>query len=138
MKKICLILYLMFNSIVAFAEIQPHQAIRAVIGEDSSSEAGMIAVAHGIRNRGHLNGVYGLNAVRWLNGGLKRYSGARISENIALSVYQRASKAWFKSEWTPDPTNGAQFWEGVKFKKPYWAKGMVDCGVHGANRFYKE
>lgn len=111
------------------------EAVRAIIGEDSSSYEGMYAVACAIRNRGHLKGVYGFRAVRWSNGVLKRYSGARVSEVIGPNTLHLAQKAWFESEDGYDVTGGAKHWEGTQFKTPSWAS--EDSTVIGGNRFYR-
>lgn len=140
MKSLILALACLMGSYVpAMAgQIPDDMAVRAIIGEDSSSEQGMLAVAHAIRNRGTLKGVYGLQAVRWDRGHLKRYHKGKVSEVISGDVYQLACKAWANSEDGRDITGGATHWEGVKFKRPYWAGKMVDCGVFGENRFYRD
>ena len=123
-----------------FAEvsINDEQAIRAIIGEDSNSYDGMVAVACGIRNRKSLSGVYGLKAVVWRNGELVRlHSKTRKPiEVISPELWQQASKAWNESYFGPDVVNGASHWEGKHLKQPYWAKSFKNSKVVGANRFY--
>lgn len=134
-KNVVLSLALLLIAQTAYA-FTDDEAIRAIIGEDAT-ENGQVAVAHAIRNRGTLTGVYGLRAVKWSGNGLKRYKKGIVVESITPETWQRASKAWFESAYMPDVTKGADHWEGVKFKKPYWTKGMADCGVFGENRFYR-
>lgn len=142
MKTLIVMFILTMLCGVACAEIPTDIAIRALIGEDSSSYRGMYAVACAMRNReangiDSLKNIYGAHAVRWEGGLLKRFKGKKVVEVIDGDLYQMASKAWAESEDGPDITNGADHWEGISFPKPKWASKMVDCGVFGENHFYK-
>lgn len=130
-------------------EIPADSAIRAIIGEDSSSYKGMYAVACAIRNRvrnkGTLKGVYGLRAGYWVGDDLLSLSGSKHlvrrlkhgkTEPISAELYQKASKAWHESETGPDVTHGASHWEGAKLKRPYWVGDFKRSVVVGGNRFY--
>lgn len=102
------------------------QAILAIIGEaEGEGITGMTAVACAIRNRGTLQGVYGLHAPR-----IKQHQ-------YTDSIYKIAVKAWEQSAYN-DITHGATHWEGTKFKVPYWAKHMRVTATIGSQRFYKK
>jgi len=99
------------------------QAVRAIIGEaGGEGYRGMLAVACGIRNRGSLKGVYGLYA--------------KHVDRAPKRIWELAWKAW-KESLIQDIVHGAKDWEGIKFKRPYWAKDMVITAVEGGNVFYK-
>ena len=99
-------------------------AIKAILGEARGEGfMGMYAIACAIRNRGSLKGVFGLVATM---------------EPIDAKLSDLATKAWFNSATGPDVTFGAQFWEGTKFKKPYWSKNMEKTATIGHNDFYRE
>jgi len=102
------------------AEIPDSLAIRAILGEArGEGYQGMYAVACAIRNRGNLEGVYGLEAKM---------------EPISGALYQSAAKTWFESEDGPDVTNGAKNWDGAGFPKPFWAGKVL--AVIGDQVFY--
>ena len=98
-------------------------AIRAIIGEaaDQGYE-GMLAVACGLRNRGTLKGVYGVNA--------------KHIDNEPKWVWDLALKAWKESA-TKDIVAAADHWESDKFSIPTWAKDMVVTVKIGNHVFYK-
>ena len=127
--------FLLIPSYSYSQDIPNDQAIRAIIGEDSSSYEGMYAVACAIRNRGTLKGVYGLKAIRWSEGSLKRFKGTREVETISAETFHQASKAWFSSESGIDVTKGATHWE-MKSSFPWWAKSMTVTLILN-NVFYK-
>lgn len=80
----------------AHAQVDDQQAIQALIGEAiGQSDEELRAHAHAIRNRGNLNGVYGLRSWR---------------KHDSEQAWQRASKAWYTSEYMQDNTNGANHW----------------------------
>lgn len=128
----CLVLaigLLMFSCQAAHA-YSDEQAILAVIGEaENQGYQGMKAIACGIRNRGTLKGVYGLNSPR-----VKKH---KYSENTAA----QAMVAWETSD-DPDQCRflgGADHWENVKaFGKPTWASEMVETYRYKDHVFYKE
>lgn len=123
--KTVIILFLMCS--VSFAaEIPKSRFIDAIIGEaESGGLDGMRCVASAIRNRGTLKGVYGVNSPRVKN---RLYSSRTFV--LAVQAYEDSRKF--------DYSYGATFWEGVKFKTPYWAKKMKVTTVCGGNRFYKK
>jgi spore germination cell wall hydrolase CwlJ-like protein len=122
--RILLMLLIMLSS-TAYAE---QKEVLCVIGEaEGEGFEGMYAVAHGLRNRGHLKGVYGCNAPRVIN---KMYS----SKTLDL-----ARKAWADSKLGEDPTKGATLWENVvAFGKPSWYNGVEITSVIGSHTFFKE
>lgn len=100
------------------------RAVSAILGEArGEGYAGMYAVACAIRNRGHLRGVYGAG-----------YDYHRERPE----VWQKALNAWENSATGPDVTHGAADWESVDFKRPYWAKNMVQTVRIGKHIFYRE
>lgn len=108
----------------ANAEVLESKAIRAVIGEASNQGyQGMLAVACGIRNRGTLKGVYGLNA--------------KHVDSEPGWVWEMALKAWKSSE-TIDIVKGADHWENLAYGKPYWAESMTKTVKIGCHTFWKE
>lgn len=117
-------LMLLAFSPAAQAEVNPNQAILAIVGEaEDQGLIGMTAVGEAIRNRGHLKGVYGLKSPR-----LKK---------APKWVFSMARKAWEKSS-ESNLVKGAQFWESTDFKTPYWAKGMTEVAHIGKHKFYRE
>lgn len=101
--------------------IDSELAVRAIMGEArGETYRGKLAVAEAIRNRGKLSGVYGLHA--------------KFKE--PKSVWDDARKAWTESK-KSNIVNGAQFWESVDFKKPYWSRNMKQTAKIGKHVFYK-
>ena len=140
MKKIYLVLILILSCGLAGAEyygqsqvadtyqwppISEKRAIKAILGEArGGGYEAMYAVACGIRNRGTLKGVRGVNA---------------FMEPISGDLYQLASKAWHTSEDGPDVTHGGTHWENVKkFGKPRWTRKMAETAIIGDHVFYRE
>jgi len=116
---------LFFAGCAQAAAVDEDQAMRAVIGEASSEGyKGMLAVACAIRNRGTLQGVYGVKA--------------KHVDREPAWVWDLARKAWRESA-QRDITNGATHWENIQaFGKPNWAEGMIETGRIGRHVFYKE
>ena len=108
----------------AFAQIDPNQAIKAIVGEaENQGFLGMQAVAEAIRNRGTLDGVYGLKSSR-----LKK---------APKWVFMQAEKAWEASE-SSNLVKGATHWENIKaFGVPYWAKSMKKTATVKDHAFYR-
>ncbi len=104
--------------------------VKAIIGEaEGEAQEGMDTIACAIKNRGTLHGVYGL------------YS-KRVEERLySRETWNKALLALWMAE---DPQycdqliHGAQYWEGSKFKTPYWAKHMTLTAVIGNQRFYRK
>jgi len=105
-------------------EIDDNLAIRAIIGEASNQGyEGMLAVACGIRNRGHLRGVYGANAGH--------------VDNEPEWVWNLARKAWTESE--HNRIHQGTHWENIKsFGEPYWVASMDKVYEYKDHVFYKE
>ncbi len=106
-------------------------ATQAIIGEaEAEGFEGMVAIAHAIRNRGNLKGVYGLNSPRVI----KRLYNTR-------SWYE-AKAAWEASYNGYDMTNGATGWGNASdieiFKRHSWWKNCVVTAKIGNHWFYKE
>lgn len=102
--------------------------VDAIIGEaEGESYKGKLAVACAIKNRKTLRGVYGVKAPRVVN---RKYSSF---------VFVQAVKAYEESnvKGACDFIDGASFWEGTKFKTPYWAKNMVVTATIGNQRFFR-
>lgn len=95
-------------------------AISAIVGEYAQEDIfGMKLIAHAIRNRGTLKGVYGVNA--------------KHNKTESKRIWQLASLAWFESENEIDPTAGASEWRSEQdiqnhgwpegFRQTMWYKG---------------
>ena len=101
--------------------IEETQAVRAIMGEArGESLTGKIAIAEAIRNRGHLKGVYGLKA----------------NFQEPERVWNEARKAW-KESINSNLVKGADHWESTDFKKPFWAKRMIETATIGKHKFYR-
>lgn len=127
LKTLTLAVILMTNvQSAAKAQIPDALAIRAILGEaENQGYRGMLAVACGIRNRGSLKGVYGVDAKRPNTPGViqKRY-------------WDLARRAWAESK--TNRIHEADHWENiVMFGKPTWAKRMKLVCVIGDHVFYK-
>ena len=97
------------DPVYAFSDAQ---AVKAILGEASNQGyQGMLAVACGIRNRGTLQGVYGLKA--------------KHIYNEPQWVWNMAQKAWDES--LNDRIHSGTHWENIKaFGTPYWVKNMKE------------
>ena len=124
MKRSILVGLLCFSALTARGGIRDDQAVRAIIGEAANQgKTGMLAVACAIRNRGTLQGVFGLNA--------------RFVDRQPAWVWQRAREAWRQSAGT-DITGGATNWENTAaFGVPYWARSMKRTVRIGDHQFFK-
>lgn len=102
--------------------------ILCIVGEaEDQGYEGMRAIAHGIRNRGMLKGVYGCKAPRVRR---RLYS---------KNAYLQAEKAWKDSLSGKDVTFGADHWENIKqFGKPYWVSGMKETVKVKDHVFYRK
>lgn len=123
MKTTIVLLACLLCSWSAQGQISDEQAVRAIVGEASGEGyKGMLGVASAIRNRGHLRGVYGLNA--------------KHSQHESKATWDLARKAWAESA-TRDITGAATHWDNVSRKTPYWAKSMVVTIRIGRHTFYR-
>jgi len=105
------------------ATIPDNLAVKAIMGEAcGEGYKGMLAVAGAIRNRGTLQGVYGVKATH-------------IYKEPAY-VWANAKKAWKESA-KVDITKGANHWEGTDFKRPAWSMGMKITLRYKKHIFYK-
>lgn len=111
MKKFLLSFALLAAVGTSRAAIPEDQAVRAIIGEAANQGyGGMLAVACAIRNRGTLDGVYGLHS--------------KLPDQQPQWVWNLARLAWRRSQ-QRDVTHGATHWENVKaFGLPSWARNM--------------
>lgn len=111
----------------SWAAVKDADAVRAIVGEaENQGYRGMLAVAEGIRNRGHLRGVYGL----------KRDLSKTPKKRLAR-LFEQAKKAWEESKNT-NLVKGADHWENVKrFGVPSWAPKMNQITVIGDHTFYR-
>lgn len=111
-----LILFFLISIILLFlfhqdakAELNQYDrdVIRAIVGECSgegdtigAKYAAMKYVAHAIRNRGSLRGMYGLTA--------------KHVDTESQDIWLLAELAWISSANETDPTNGADSWGNKK------------------------
>ena len=124
LSRIAVVAALLFVlALWAFAE-EVDNNVRAIIGEASNQGyQGMLAVAVGIRNRGTLQGVYGVNA--------------KHIDQEPQWVWDMAEKAWAESK--DNRIHTGTHWENIKaFGEPYWVKSMVEVYRHKDHIFYKE
>lgn len=78
----------------ANAHLTSLQATTAIVGEAAASPfAVKLAVAHALKNRGSLRGVYGLTAAH--------------NHHEPAATWAEARRAWRLAATTPDNTNGA-------------------------------
>lgn len=118
------------TSITVFADfahanrIDDNLAIRAIIGEaGNQGYRGMLAVAVGIRNRGSLQGVYGLQA--------------KHVDKEPQWVFESARRAWKES--AHNHLHRGTHWENIKaFGKPKWAEKMKLVYQYKDHNFYAE
>jgi hypothetical protein len=96
--------------------------IRAAIGEAADQGYhGLLAVCVGIRNRGTLAGVYGVNA--------------KHVDNQPQRVWDLAARAWEESK--DNRIHTGYMWENIKaFGKPYWADSMEKVYEYKVHVFY--
>lgn len=129
MKILITVLFLTLGGNLYATEITDEKAIRAIIGEAENQGAdGMRAVAHAIRNRGHLGGVYGSRSARY-----------RL---CSRATRRQAEDAWKRSGYERDITNGAQYWgteaDIKKFKKERWFSRVEKTITLKDHSFFKE
>lgn len=118
-----LILFL-FSPAVTWASIDPQQAVMAIVGEAAGEPyLGKVAIAEAIRNRGNLNGVYGLARAAFISAQPKW-------------AHEDARRAWDESA-RSNLVKGADHWESVDFKTPAWAPKMICTAQIGKHRFYR-
>jgi hypothetical protein len=129
-----LLLVFMLGMIVMWApsQIKVHksypftkeQAVQCIVGESAGESFwGKIAVAEGIRNRGKLKGVFGCTNP--------------IVHNTPEKIWDDANHAWLISRFT-NLVNGADHWESIDFKTPWWAEDMIVTAQIGKHIFYKD
>lgn len=121
-----------FSSQIAYAEsFTDQQAIKAILGESrqGNNYQAMLAIAHAIRNRQSLHGVYGLRS---------------NMEPIEQQTNELAVNAWYESEHGLDITHGATHWlsdddikHGRKALTEFRFK-MVETLYISHTHFYKE
>ncbi len=118
-----LILALLMVKVARAQEIDNNSAIRAIIGEAANQGyQGMLALAVGIRNRGTLQGVYGLKA--------------KHTNKEPQWVWDLAQKAWRESRY--NHIHSGTHWENIKaFGKPKWAYAMKEVYRYKDHIFYK-
>ena len=114
-----------FKAWAVETRVDDSKAIHAILGEANNAKE-RHAIAHAIRNRGHLGGVYG------------------HMDNPSEVEYQAGCKAWYESEYTTDPTHGADHWLSdydLKHSKKHliaFRFKMVETAYIGNTHFYKE
>ena len=103
-------------------EINDNSAVRAIIGEASNQGYnGMLAIAAGIRNRGTLQGVYGLKA--------------KHIDKEPRWIWDMARKAWQESK--HNRIHSGTHWESTDFKIPKWTYNMKEVYRYKKHIFYK-
>jgi hypothetical protein len=127
---VCIIIvfaFLFFCGCAQAEGISKSKFVDAIIGEaEGEPYIGKLAVACAIRNRGTLNGVYGVNAPRVK---ARKYSSAIFVQ--AVKAYEESAK--------PEACefiDGADHWEGSAFNKPTWAYNMRETFRTKGQVFY--
>ena len=130
--KIAIIIFIILSTIGGIRdckrawgeEIDDHLAIKAIVGEASNQGyKGMLYLAIGIRNRGHLRGVYGVNA--------------KHNDSEPQWVWDLARRAWAESEY--NRFHIADHWENIEaFGKPDCFRDMVVVCKYKNHTFFKE
>lgn len=86
-KVTCMVLMmLMLSGNVHASQINDTKAIKTIIGEEENNFEGMLYVASTIRNRGKLQGAYGLHSPRV------------VKHLYSVKSYNDAKRAWILSE----------------------------------------
>ena len=112
-------------TVLSIEGCKEQQYVKAMVGEASGEGYdGMYAIACGLRNRGSLDGVYGLNS--------------KHIRSESPKTYKLARKAYRASKNGIDVTFGATHWESIDFETPYWANEMELTVQIGKHRFYKK
>ena len=112
---------------IASPAFNTYNCVRAIIGEASGEDyLGMLAVAVGLRNRGTLQGVYGLYA--------------KHIDNEPDYIWGQAAEAWIESE--RNRIHDGNYW-GSKTVDKKWvgkmeAEGFVKVYEYKNHVFYKE
>jgi len=116
-----------FSTRELFAAVSESLAVKAIMGE-ARGEAyiGKVAIGESIRNRGHLKGVYGLNA--------------KFSE--PKWVWDSATRAWHESAHTNLTKNADHWFSEEDMKKlsknpPRWFKRLEPTVKIGRHSFYR-
>lgn len=112
-------------------EIRPADAVHCILGEArGEGYDSMLAHAEAIRNRGHLQGVYGCRV------DLSK----EMSYLKARGIYANAVNAWRQSQYSKT-VFGADHWGSVKVDGKWIAKmkkaGYVQTAVVGNTAFYR-
>jgi hypothetical protein len=118
------------------SSIPDEDVLKSVLGEaEDQGEDGMKMLASALRNRGHLKGVYGHRAIIKKDGKYYR-QGKNGLRRIDPKTVMEAKKAVEESK-SKDYSNGADHWEGTRYKVPSWAKDMEVAGESKSQRFYR-
>lgn len=107
-------------------DITDEKAIRAIVGEYARNDAkGMWYMAHAIRNRGTLKGVYGFNA--------------KHNKKEPKYIWKLARDAWFSSGSQPDITKGATEWRSRDdIYRHGWPKGFMLTKYYDGVYYFKQ
>jgi hypothetical protein len=108
MKRIALIILMALAVNSAFAELDSHKVVNAVVGEAAGeSYKCKIAICAVIRTRGNLKGVYG--------------GTAKHIKSEPDWVFVQTWNAWYESD-KHDPTGGCKYWGGPMDKAYFEGK----------------
>ncbi len=124
-----LVSILFLTACISHAKDKPplnaEKAVRAIIGESANQGyRGLLATAGALRNRGTLQGVYGLNA-------------PHVDKEPAR-IWIMARRAWAESA-TNDISMGSTHWENVTaFGRPVWAAAMHKTVLVKDHQFYRK
>lgn len=131
--RIILCLLVLFLPLFVHSTEYPDNLYKGILREAADQDKrGMIAVACVVRNRfnkGMNHGLVGLRRKR-LEYFVSKQEQAKIND---------AKEAVHKvfNENHPDITYGADHFESIKFKEPWWAKTMIKTVRINEHQFYK-
>ena len=120
--KVLLLIGLLLWLVWSRLPVQPE--VKAILGESmGEGYHGMLCIASGIRNRGTLDGVYGVDNP--------------VVSLATPELIRQAKRAWRESKYNRVHTG--THWENIEaFGEPYWAKGMKTVYKHKNHTFYEE
>lgn len=126
------ILLVMASCTLAHATITDQQGINACIGEaEGEPYLGKIAISATLLNRGHIKGVYGVNAPR-----VKRHLYSQATYEACSQAWKYAKSVHGEGDWNATGWGNAN--DIAIFKRQGWFKHCVITAHIGNHYFYRE
>lgn len=128
----CILIIILMSSFVHAQCITDEQAVKCLLGEArSEGYESLLAHAEALRNRGHLQGVYGCSS------DLSK----EMSYLKRTGIYDQAVRAWEESK-TSNVVNGASYWGSLKVDGKWIAtmkrNGFICTAIIKNTAFYRE